>query len=55
MENNKGLIERVKILEKQVHEIVKILDEINLRIKDIDMDVDELFDEIEGDKCESSD
>ena len=42
------VLEKIIRLENQVKEIVRILDEIDLRIKDIDMDLNDIFDDVEG-------
>lgn len=42
------ILRKVKRLEKEVVNIIKYLNEIEKHLRDIDMDVDDLFDEIEG-------
>lgn len=48
MNNDEGLLRRVARLEIQVKEIIKILDEIDERLRDMNMDIDDLFQDIEG-------
>ena len=44
----KCILERIDDLEKKVNTIIKKLDRMELQIKDIDMDLNDLFDDVEG-------
>ena len=45
---DKSILERLDILEQKVNEIIKKLDKMELQIKDIDMDLNDIFDDVEG-------
>ena len=51
---DKSILERIDILEIKVNEIIKKLDKMELQLKDIDMDLNDIFDDVEG-KHEDSD
>ena len=49
----KMILEKINRLERQSRETAKKLDEMDKRIKDIDMDVNDLYDDVEGKRNEN--
>lgn len=48
MNSDKSILERLDMLEVKVVEIIKKLDKMELQLKDIDMDLNDIFDDVEG-------